>query len=158
MLTYVLKFGDRRNWVFCCFAIDPYKLHNGCANAVWTLRYTGPGGRACPSIPLTFHTWTSVSIAHSTDGCKTHIVKTIPPLRISRPSLGSAPDQKVKIPSFLKILATQSRLFLYALRASIDCILVLTVSMGMVVYTVMMPARPPRPNVLTAPSFSPGAT
>lgn len=35
---------------------------------------------------------------------------------------------------------------------------VFTVSMGMVVYTVMIPASPPRPKVLAAPSFSPGAT
>jgi hypothetical protein len=91
---------------------------------------------------------------HST--AETYIVNTIPPLRIKRPNLGTAPDQNVNNPSFLKILATQSKLFLYELRASIDCMRVLTVSIGMVVYTVMMPARPPSPNVLTAPSFSPG--
>lgn len=51
------------------------------------------------------------------------MVKTMPPLRMSRPSRGTAPDQKVKTPSSLNILTTQSRLFLYRARASIDCIL-----------------------------------
>jgi len=53
----------------------------------------------------------------------THIVNTIPPLKISRANLGTAPDQKVRIPSSLKILAAQTKLFLYSFRASIDCIL-----------------------------------
>ena len=53
----------------------------------------------------------------------TYIVNTIPPLMISRANLGSAPDQKVKTPSCLKIRAAQAKLFLYSLRASIDCIL-----------------------------------
>ena len=53
----------------------------------------------------------------------THIVKTIPPLNINRASRGTAPDQNVKTPSSLKILAAQEKLFLYSLLASIDCIL-----------------------------------
>jgi hypothetical protein len=80
----------------------------------------------------------------------TYMVNTIPPLRIKRPNRGSAPDQKVSTPSSLKILAAHWKLFLYRLRASIDCILfhsvsicdntcitapylVLTVSIGIVV-------------------------
>ena len=42
----------------------------------------------------------------------TYIVNTIPPLNISLASRGTAPDQKVKTPSFLNIFTTQSRLFL----------------------------------------------
>lgn len=53
----------------------------------------------------------------------THIVKTIPPLSINRANLGTAPDQNVRIPSSLKILAAQTKLFLYSFRACIDCIL-----------------------------------
>jgi hypothetical protein len=53
----------------------------------------------------------------------TNMVKTIPPLRIRRPKRGTAPDQKVSTPSSLKILAAHWKLFLYRLRASIDCIL-----------------------------------
>ena len=53
----------------------------------------------------------------------TYMVNTIPPLRMRRPSLGTAPDQNVKMPSSLKILAAQAKLFLYKVRASIDCIL-----------------------------------
>lgn len=53
----------------------------------------------------------------------TYIVNTIPPLKISLANRGTAPDQKVKTPSFLKILAAQTRLFLYSFLASIDCIL-----------------------------------
>ena len=51
------------------------------------------------------------------------MVNTIPPLSISRARRGTAPDQNVKIPSCLKIFAAQTKLFLYSLRASIDCIL-----------------------------------
>lgn len=104
-----------------------------------------------------------------------YMVKTMPPLKISLPSLGTAPDQKVRTPSSLKIRAAQLKLFLYSCFASIDCIRVLMVSSGMVAYlgkstrhvlgtpayrtyTVMIPAMPPMPNVLIAPSFSPGAT
>ena len=54
---------------------------------------------------------------------QTHIVNTIPPLRISLANRGTAPDQKVITPSCLKIFATQTKLFLYSFRASIDCIL-----------------------------------
>ena len=54
---------------------------------------------------------------------QTHMVKTIPPLSIKRASRGKAPDQKVKIPSSLKIFAAHTKLFLYSLLASIDCIL-----------------------------------
>lgn len=60
-----------------------------------------------------------------------YMVNTMPPLKIKRPSLGTAPDQSVRNPSSLTIRAAQLKLFLYCL-ASIDCILVLTVSRGMV--------------------------
>ena len=60
------------------------------------------------------------------DDQKTDMVNTIPPLSTSLASLGRAPDQKVKIPSSLKMRAAQTRLFLYSLRASIDCILRMT--------------------------------
>ena len=53
------------------------------------------------------------------------MVNTIPPLSISRARRGTAPDQKVKIPSCLKIFAAQTKLFLYSFRASIDCILLI---------------------------------
>ena len=52
-----------------------------------------------------------------------YIVKTIPPLRINLASRGTAPDQKVKTPSSLNILAAQAKLLLYSLRASMDCML-----------------------------------
>lgn len=52
-----------------------------------------------------------------------YIVKTIPPLIISLASRGTAPDQKVRSPSSLKIRAAQEKLFLYSFLASIDCIL-----------------------------------
>lgn len=42
----------------------------------------------------------------------TYIVNTIPPLTTKRASLGTAPDQKVKMPSFLKMDAAQAKLFL----------------------------------------------
>jgi hypothetical protein len=105
-----------------------------------------------------------------------YIVNTIPPLSISRPNLGRAPDQNVLIPSSLNIRDAHTKLFLYSFLASSDCMRVLTVSMGMVVYlippgqlnlyagdacatyTVIVPATAPSPNVLSAPSFSPGAT
>lgn len=51
------------------------------------------------------------------------MVKTIPPLSISLANLGTAPDQKVKTPSFLNIFAAHAKLFLYSFLASIDCIL-----------------------------------
>ena len=53
----------------------------------------------------------------------THIVNTMPPLNTNLTSLGTAPDQNVKMPSFLNIFAAQTKLFLYSLLASIDCIL-----------------------------------
>ena len=53
----------------------------------------------------------------------TYIVNTIPPLSINLAKRGTAPDQKVKSPSSRNILAAQLKLFLYSLRASIDCIL-----------------------------------
>ena len=51
------------------------------------------------------------------------MVKTMPPLNISLASRGTAPDQRVKKPSFFTILVAHSKLFLYSFRASIDCIL-----------------------------------
>jgi hypothetical protein len=42
----------------------------------------------------------------------THIVNTIPPLSTSRASLGTAPDQNVITPSFLKMDAAHAKLFL----------------------------------------------
>ena len=50
-------------------------------------------------------------------------MKTIPPLSINRAKRGTAPDQKVKTPSSLNILAAHTKLFLYSFLASIDCIL-----------------------------------
>ena len=129
---------------------------------------------------LDFHRQTSI----------THIVKTIPPLNINRANRGTAPDQNVKMPSSLKILTAQEKLFLYSLLASIDCILhkIRTLALNRIsvklpcldgvqrlsnvsvysqscsqiakrhTYTVINPANPPIPKVLTAPSFSPGAT
>jgi hypothetical protein len=41
-----------------------------------------------------------------------YMVNTIPPLSINRASLGTAPDQNVKMPSFLKIDAAHAKLFL----------------------------------------------
>ena len=61
-------------------------------------------------------------------------MNTIPPLKISLPSRGNAPDQKVRMPSSLKMRAAQFKLLLYSDLASIDCILVLTVSRGIVAY------------------------
>lgn len=52
-----------------------------------------------------------------------YIVNTIPPLSISRAKRGTAPDQNVIMPSSLNILAAQTKLFLYSLLASIDCML-----------------------------------
>ena len=51
------------------------------------------------------------------------MVKTIPPLMISRAKRGTAPDQNVRTPSSLKILEAQTKLFLYSFLASMDCIL-----------------------------------
>jgi hypothetical protein len=62
------------------------------------------------------------------------MVKTMPPLRMRRPSRGTAPDQSVRKPSSLTTRAAQWKLFLYSVLASMDCILVLTVSKGMVTY------------------------
>ena len=59
----------------------------------------------------------------NTASLSTYIVNTIPPLSISLANRGTAPDQNVKMPSFLKILAAQAKLFLYSFLASIDCIL-----------------------------------
>lgn len=56
----------------------------------------------------------------------------MPPLRINLANLGTAPDQKVNIPSSLNILVAQTKLFLYSFRASMDCIRVLIVSNGIV--------------------------
>lgn len=86
-----------------------------------------------------------------------YIVNTIPPLNINLASLGTAPLQSVKNPSFFTIVAAHAKLFLYKCLASILCILVLTVSSGCVAYTVINPAIPPIPKVEIAPSFSPGA-
>lgn len=66
------------------------------------------------------------------DWCMTYMVKTMPPLNINRANRGTAPDQKVRSPSSFQILAMQWKLFLYSAFAWIDCILVLTVSRGMV--------------------------
>lgn len=63
-----------------------------------------------------------------------YIVNTMPPLSINRPNLGRAPAQNVLIPSSLNMRDAQTKLFLYSLLASSDCIRVLMVSMGMVVY------------------------
>lgn len=51
------------------------------------------------------------------------MVKTMPPLSINLANRGTAPDQRVKKPSFFTILVAHSKLFLYSFRASIDCIL-----------------------------------
>jgi hypothetical protein len=64
------------------------------------------------------------------------MVNTIPPLNISLASRGTAPDQNVRIPSSLNILAAQTKLFRYSFLDSIDCILVLTVSSGIVTYLI----------------------
>lgn len=87
-----------------------------------------------------------------------YIVNTIPPLSINLTNLGNAPDHSVNTPSFRTSWLPQSQLFLYRCFASILCIRVLIVSTGCVTYTVIRPARPPIPNVLAAPNFSPGAT
>jgi hypothetical protein len=87
-----------------------------------------------------------------------YIVNTMPPLNVNLPSRGNAPDQNVSTPSFLQIIAAQWKLFLYTLLASKDCILVFTVSNGIVEYTVTTPAMAPKPKVVKEPSFSPGAT
>lgn len=52
-----------------------------------------------------------------------YMVNTIPPLSTSRANRGTAPDQNVRKPSSLNILAAQWKLFLYSCLASIDCIL-----------------------------------
>lgn len=54
---------------------------------------------------------------------KTYMVNTMPPLSISRASLGKAPDQKVRMPSSLKMRVAHTRLFRYSVRASMDCML-----------------------------------
>ena len=87
-----------------------------------------------------------------------YIVNTIPPLSINLTNLGNAPDHSVNTPSFRTSWLPQSQLLLYSCFASILCMRVLIVSTGCVTYTVIRPARPPIPNVLAAPSFSPGAT
>lgn len=51
------------------------------------------------------------------------MVNTMPPLNTSRTSLGKAPDQKVKMPSSLKMRVAHTKLFLYSFRASMDCML-----------------------------------
>lgn len=86
-----------------------------------------------------------------------YAVNTNPPETINLANRGSAPLQKVKTPSCLKIVVAHLKLFPYVLCASILCILVLIVSSGWVTYTVIKPAKPPIPNVPTTPSFSPGA-
>ena len=58
-------------------------------------------------------------------GEATYMVNTMPPLSTNRASRGTAPDQKVRTPSSLNIRAAQTKLFLYSLLASIDCILIL---------------------------------
>lgn len=60
------------------------------------------------------------------------MVNTIPPLKIRRTNLGVAPAQKAVIFSSLNMRAAQWKVFLYSVFASIDCILVLMVSSGMV--------------------------
>ena len=65
-----------------------------------------------------------------------YMVNTIPPLSVSLTSRGRAPDQKVRTPSSRKILAAQTKLFLYSDRAEIDCIRVLIVSRGCVTYLI----------------------
>lgn len=54
---------------------------------------------------------------------KHYIVKTMPPLKDSRTSRGTAPDQKARMLSSLNMRAAQLKLFLYCDRASIDCML-----------------------------------
>ena len=51
------------------------------------------------------------------------MVNTIPPLSISLASLGKAPDQKVNMPSSLKMRVAHTKLFRYSVRASMDCML-----------------------------------
>ncbi|KAH3659250.1 hypothetical protein OGATHE_006134 [Ogataea polymorpha] len=75
------------------------------------------------------------------------MVKTIPPLKISRPKRGVAPFQNVISPSSLKIFTKQSSVPVYSLSAPRPCIRVLTVSIGIVVYTVTTPAKAPSRNV-----------
>ena len=53
-----------------------------------------------------------------------YAAKTMPPLNDSRISLGTAPDQKAKTLSSLKIWTAQFKVLRYTLRASMDCILV----------------------------------
>lgn len=70
-----------------------------------------------PSRPATLYSSRTccMQLANETDPDEyqeANIVNTIPPLRISRARRGTAPDQKVKIPSSLKILAAQTKLFL----------------------------------------------
>lgn len=53
----------------------------------------------------------------------TYIENTIPPLAINLTNLGTAPDQKAKTPSSLNILPAHTKVFLYSVLASMDCIL-----------------------------------
>ena len=75
-----------------------------------------------------------LNLGHTAVERTAYIVNTIPPLKMSLPKRGKAPDQKVRMPSSLKIRAAQLRLLLYSCLASIDCILVLIVSRGIVAY------------------------
>lgn len=50
-------------------------------------------------------------------------MNTMPPLKTSLASRGTAPDQNVKMPSSLNIRVAQAKLFLYSFLASMDCIL-----------------------------------
>jgi hypothetical protein len=75
-------------------------------------------------------------------------------LTTSRPNLAVLPLQKAFAPSSLAIFRAQSSVPLYLSRAVKDCMRVLTVSNGIVVYTVMMPASAPMPNVVPVPKLA----
>lgn len=77
----------------------------------------------------------------SSDGRRGQILERI--LTLSLTSRGVVPRQRLRTPSVLKIILKQSNDPVYARAPSIDCILVLTLSKGIVAYTVMIPAKPP---------------
>lgn len=80
-------------------------------------------GSSLSSASIVFSYLTIINQKPSQRVLHTYIVNTMPPLMISLPSRGTAPDQKVKIPSSLNIRTAHMKLFLYSFLASIDCIL-----------------------------------
>ena len=108
------------------FALFLIKHNNGpelyCLGIIYRYFLSG-SSLSSPSIVFSYLWGGLVKKPLNPASLPTYIVNTMPPLSISLASRGTAPDQNVKMPSFLKILAAQAKLFLYSFLASIDCIL-----------------------------------